>query len=476
MNAAKKLFMSLITVTTLILPITLDEPYIVVNAQEVPSVEINPQNYIGYGCVNGEDLKENINGNEINTIPESLTGFGCSSSCGASRENGYSSAYESGCRNWQIMPIISPLYKYWIDESSLAGLTDSQKNTFITNVDNAVKEWNSVRLADYDGPIVNLQKCSTNGIDVVPIRYSPSLSGAIGQFNPVPLLHEIKIKYYNDYDTIMHELGHMIGLQDLDMNNDPWTHISLMGYAGDDDLHYQDIQGLAVANNKHIFHDYRRYWYKNGIYTYVCFYCDASDFVLTSWSGGSHLVESASCAHEYEFLAKSQDKHWYKCTKCYKVETSTHAYTHSYEQVNASKHNEYCVCGNFTVNYHDFEFCRCTKCNYFKGHSYDYSYSWVSYTNHYGYCHCDEFQLQGHAVASGSYNTGQRFATCLLCGGSAEMGFVQLTINSSAVTKVTINGSFILPNGVIVLEDEDLEAYLNGTLVFYDKDKVPVLQ
>ncbi len=79
-------------------------------------------------------------------------------------------------------------------------------------------------------------------------------------------------------------------------------------------------------------------------------------------------------------------------------------------------------------------------------------------------------------IASDSYNAGQRYATCLLCGGLAEMGFVQWTINSSAVTKVTINGSFILPNGVVVLEDEDLDAYLNGTLVFYDKDKVPVLQ
>ena len=68
------------------------------------------------------------------------------------------------------------------------------------------------------------------------------------------------------------------------------------------------------------------------------------------------------------------------------------------------------------------------------------------------------------------------YATCLLCGRLAEMGFVQITINSSAVTKVTIKGSFILVNGVIVLEDEDLDAYLNGTLVFYDKDKVPVLQ
>ena len=134
--------MSIITTISLILPITIDEPYIVVNAQKVPSVEIDPQNYIGYECANGEDLKENINGNEINIIPESLTGFGCSSSCGASRENGYSSAYESGCRNWQIMPIISPLYKYWIDESSLTGLQMLKKihllRMWITQLKNGI--------------------------------------------------------------------------------------------------------------------------------------------------------------------------------------------------------------------------------------------------------------------------------------------------------------------------------------------------
>ncbi|MBR2926650.1 MAG: hypothetical protein IKC31_03635 [Clostridia bacterium] len=30
----------------------------------------------------------------------------------------------------------------------------------------------------------------------------------------------------------------------------------------------------------------------------------------------------------------------------------------------------------------------------------------------------------------------------------------------------TANGSYILPNGVIVLVDEDIEAYLNGEPVF----------
>ena len=44
------------------------------------------------------------------------------------------------------------------------------------------------------------------------------------------------------------------------------------------------------------------------------------------------------------------------------------------------------------------------------------------------------------------------------------------------VPKVTANGSYILPSGIVVLVDEDIEAYLNGTLVFYDNDDVPVTE
>ena len=42
-------------------------------------------------------------------------------------------------------------------------------------------------------------------------------------------------------------------------------------------------------------------------------------------------------------------------------------------------------------------------------------------------------------------------------------------------TKVTINGSYILPSGIIILVIQDIEDYLNGTLVFYDKDEVPLI-
>lgn len=156
-------------------------------------------------------------------------------------------------------------------------------------------------------------------------------------------------------------------------------------------------------------------------------------------------------------------------------EPHTHSYTYS---PSTSGHIATCTeCDYTTTLSHVYDHHNCIHCGaYTATHDYDMNYEWVSYTVHSAECSCGEVTTQGHAVASGSYYTGQRYATCLLCGGPAEMGFVQWTINSSAVTKVTINGSFILPNGVIVLEDEDLEAYLNGTLVFYDKDKVPVLQ
>ena len=41
---------------------------------------------------------------------------------------------------------------------------------------------------------------------------------------------------------------------------------------------------------------------------------------------------------------------------------------------------------------------------------------------------------------------------------------------------VTLNGSYILPSGIIVLVDEDFDAYINGTLVFYNKDELPTTE
>ena len=56
------------------------------------------------------------------------------------------------------MTVISPMFKYWIDESSLISLSEDDKAEFVENVDNAAAEWNSVRIADFAEEIISLQK------------------------------------------------------------------------------------------------------------------------------------------------------------------------------------------------------------------------------------------------------------------------------------------------------------------------------
>lgn len=102
-------------------------------------------------------------------------------------------------------------------------------------------------------------------------------------------------------------------------------------------------------------------------------------------------------------------------------------------------------------------------------HNYNQNYTWVNYTSHRAKCRYDLTSTQGHVVSSDAFNNGQKYARCMLCGGLAERGFIEWTSIMSQISQVTLNGSFVLPNGVVVLANEDTEAYLNGTLVFNNK-------
>ena len=69
-------------------------------------------------------------------------------------------------------------------------------------------------------------------------------------------------------------------------------------------------------------------------------------------------------------------------------------------------------------------------------------------------------------VSAGAFGGGNKYAICLACGGKAEVGIVlHQAIGNLPRSE---NGSYIMPNGVIVLVDEDIESYFNGTLVFYN--------
>lgn len=100
-----------------------------------------------------------------------------------------------------------------------------------------------------------------------------------------------------------------------------------------------------------------------------------------------------------------------------------------------------------------------------------------SYTDHYfhhtdglhkAYCECGEYQLKNHILAPGSLISPDGYGRCMLCRGRAFMGVVWGMPSRMPHTE---NGSYILPNGVIVLVDEDIESYFNGTLEFYSDEE-----
>ena len=97
-------------------------------------------------------------------------------------------------------------------------------------------------------------------------------------------------------------------------------------------------------------------------------------------------------------------------------------------------------------------------------HIHDFTdiYSWYDNTRHKAICECGEYKFEGHAVAIGS-------SVCIRCNGIASGGFVEIQNNDTQL--ITLNGSYILSNGIIILVEKDIEAYLADTLVFYRKDE-----
>lgn len=108
-----------------------------------------------------------------------------------------------------------------------------------------------------------------------------------------------------------------------------------------------------------------------------------------------------------------------------------------------------------------------------------HSYDWWTYynsTTHIESCCCG---LTRTATAVHSIRASEvvnNKANCMGCGYMLDLRYDVAVSIPDSVMKVSVNGSYILPSGIIVLVDEDVEAYLNGTLVFYDKDDLPVTQ
>lgn len=97
-------------------------------------------------------------------------------------------------------------------------------------------------------------------------------------------------------------------------------------------------------------------------------------------------------------------------------------------------------------------------------HNYGYEYALYSDTKHKAFCECGEYRFEPHVVVSGGALLAK---PCLLCGQLVDTGFGQIIKPNSVGGMTTVNGSYIMHNGIIVLDERDIEAYFNGTLVFF---------
>ena len=130
--------------------------------------------------------------------------------------------------------------------------------------------------------------------------------------------------------------------------------------------------------------------------------------------------------------------------------SNNHVYNINYAPINISIHEVYCVCGKYITEDHSFDYeyfdgsghlSTCTKCDY----SYEAPHVFIS--NNLWYC--------------------------IVCKHSVESpGFGGVIHPNSIIKKETINGSYILPNGCIVLKPMDIESYYAGSLVFYNKNQL----
>ena len=115
-----------------------------------------------------------------------------------------------------------------------------------------------------------------------------------------------------------------------------------------------------------------------------------------------------------------------------------------------------------------------------ESHSHSYEMQYYNYKWHKLTCECGQTSgnNQVHSILQSSI-IDERYAPCIGCGYmldlNSDMPIVR-GLNTNVNIEMSTNGSYILPSGIIVLVDEDLDAYLNGTLVFNKKSKFLVIE
>ena len=145
-----------------------------------------------------------------------------------------------------------------------------------------------------------------------------------------------------------------------------------------------------------------------------------------------------SCSHNYSYFS---DYNLDVCMCNLSVHPS-HTHSGSYVSYNLISHTR-----------------DCNWCGAVETEDHSYYYTLYSTTQHRARCDCGYSMLEPHVVSASINNR----KTCLRCGALVGSGGIQYN-SVNDVTYISDSGSYIRPDGVIVLSEADTALYLSGQL------------